>query len=420
VGNPNSGKSSLFNCLTGLNQKVGNFPGVTVDKRIGTSTLSQNLSASIIDLPGMYSLYPRQMDEWVSYKVLLNEDKELKADVIVVVADASNLKRNLLFCTQIIDLKVPVVIALTMMDLAKSKGINIDIPALERELGVPVVAINPRKEKGIPQLKKIIEQTGQQLYQAPLRDFIENKALAKASIEGIKLVLPTLSDYTAIHYLINHESFDLNETIQDSIENIKRTNNFNPTKTQAEEILQRYGRIKQIMQLTVSEPDPLQKTLFTEKLDNILLHRGWGYLILLGVLFLLFQSVFWLAQFPMDWIDYAFSHLNQFLSSSLPDNLWTNLLTNGILAGLSGILIFVPQIMILFGLITLQADAQCRVKWKKRNANDKWVCMCCACNHECKKYREPKRKAAYNSYYSFNELLCKIAGIYNSYWSCNS
>ncbi len=356
MGNPNSGKSSLFNCLTGLNQKVGNFPGVTVDKKIGTSSLSQDLIASIIDLPGTYSLYPRQLDEWVSYKVLLNQDKELKADVVVVVADASSLKRNLLFCTQIIDLKVPVVIALTMMDLAKRKGINIDIPALERELGVPVVAINPRKEKGIPQLKKIIEQTSQQLNQAPVRDFIDNKSLATAAINDVKDVLQNLSDYSAIHYLINHESFELNETVQETIENIERKNNFNPTKTQAEEILQRYGRIKQIMHLTVSEPDPLQKTLFTEKLDNVLLHRRWGYLILLTVLFLLFQSVFWLAQFPMDWIDYGFSHLNQFLSSSLPDNLWTNLLTNGILAGLSGILIFVPQIMILFGLITLLED----------------------------------------------------------------
>ena len=146
VGNPNSGKSSLFNCLTGLNQQVGNFPGVTVDKKTGTTSLSPSLQAQIIDLPGTYSLYPRREDEWVSYKVLLDQDN-LKADVVVAVADASNLKRNLLFCTQIIDLKVPVVIALTMMDMAKRKGIKIDIATLERELGVPVVAINPRKNK---------------------------------------------------------------------------------------------------------------------------------------------------------------------------------------------------------------------------------------------------------------------------------
>ena len=356
VGNPNSGKTSLFNCLTGLNQKVGNFPGVTVDKKTGSTAVSPTMEGKVIDLPGTYSLYPRRLDEWISYKVLLKQDKEIKADVIVVVADASNLKRNLLFCTQIIDLKVPMVIALTMMDLAKSKGIKINIAELERELGVPVVSVNPRKQRGIPQLKKAIEQTALQLYQAPVRDFIENKQLAVEPIDDIQKIFPSLSDYTAIHYLINHESFDLNNEMQDTIENIERRHNFNPTKTQAEEILQRYTRIKNIMQLAVSEPDPLQKTLFTEKLDDVLLHRRWGYIILLIVLFLLFQSVFWLAQYPMDWIDSGFAIITSFLSSSLADTWWSNLLTHGVLAGLSGILVFVPQIMILFGLITLLED----------------------------------------------------------------
>jgi ferrous iron transport protein B len=356
VGNPNSGKSSIFNCLTGLNQQVGNFPGVTVDKKTGTSSISATLSAEIIDLPGSYSLYPKRLDEWVSYKVLLNQDNDIKADVVVAVADASNLKRNLLFCTQIIDLKVPMVIALTMMDMANRKGIKIDIAALERELGVPVVAVNPRKNKGITQLKKAIEYTAQNEYHSSIRDFIDNKSLAESSIEDVKKQYPQLSDYMAIHYLINHESFALGSTMQDTIEAIEVKNNFNPTKTQAEEILQRYGRIRQVMQQAVSEPDPLQKKLFTEKLDNLLLHRVWGYMILLGVLFLLFQSVFWLAQFPMDWIELGFAKLSQALSSSLPDSRWTDLLINGVIAGLSGILMFVPQIMILFGLIILLED----------------------------------------------------------------
>ena len=356
VGNPNSGKTSLFNCLTGLNQQVGNFPGVTVDKKTGTTSLGTTL-AEVIDLPGSYSLYPKRLDEWVSYKVLINQDKDINADVVVAVADASNLKRNLLFCTQIIDLKVPVVIALTMMDMAKRKGIKIDIAALERELGVPVVAVNPRKNKGIVELKKAIGLTAQQVYKVPARDFIDNKSLAETSIENIKQHFPELSDYKAIHYLINHESFDFNASVQETIEDIEIKNKFNPTKTQAEEILQRYSRIRQVMQQAVSEPDPLQKTLFTEKLDNILLHRRWGYLILLAVLFLLFQSVFWLAQHPMDWIELGFAKLSESLSSSLPDNRWTDLLINGVIAGLSGILMFVPQIMILFGLITLLEDS---------------------------------------------------------------
>ena len=356
VGNPNSGKSSLFNSLTGLNQKVGNFPGVTVDKKTGRSELAPRVNANIIDLPGTYSLYPKRGDEWVTYKVLLKQDPDVLPDIILLLVDASNLKRNLLFCSQIIDLKFPVVVALTMMDLAKKKGIEIDVDGLERELGVAVVTVNPRKNKGIPQLKKVMLQTAQQLYHVPIRDFINNKELAPAAIEDVKMAFPAISDYTAIHYLINHESFLLEDGKQNIIESIELHNKFNPTKTQAEEIMQRYARIKVIMKQHVAEPDPLQKTLFTEKLDNILLHRKWGYLILLAVLFILFQSVFWLATFPMDGIQWAFANLGGWFNEILPHGWLTDLFVNGIVAGLSGILVFVPQIMILFGFITMLED----------------------------------------------------------------
>jgi ferrous iron transport protein B len=356
VGNPNSGKTSLFNALTGMNQRVGNFPGVTVDKKTGITPISPTINGNIIDLPGTYSLYPKRLDEWVSYKVLLNQDKEIKADVFVVVVDASNLKRNLLFCSQILDLKMPVVVALTMADLASRKGIEINIPELERELGVPVVSVNPRKNKGIAQLKKAIELTATSLYKVQVRDFIDNNSLAKEPVDDLKMLIPGTSDYSAIHYLINHESFDLDHQTQEEIESIESRHSFNHTKTQATEILQRYGRIKHIMQVAVSEPDPLQQTILTDKLDNIFLHRTWGYLILLVVLFVLFQSVFWLAQHPMIWIEQLFSYGSAALSRSLPTAWWSDLMINGVLAGLSGIMIFVPQIMILFGLITLLED----------------------------------------------------------------
>ncbi len=357
VGNPNSGKTSLFNALTGMNQHVGNFPGVTVDKKTGSTSISEHITGNIIDLPGTYSLYPKRLDEWVSYRVLLNQDKDIRADLFVVVVDASNLKRNLLFCSQILDLKKPVVVALTMVDLAKRKGIQVDLAALERELGVPVISINPRKSKGVSQLKKVIEQTATNLYKVPARDFIENKELALAPIEAVQNSLPELSDYAAIHFLINHEEFELGEGLQQNIEQIEKDHQFNPTKTQATEILQRYSRIKHIMNVAVTEPDPLQQTILTDKLDNILLHRRWGYLILLAVLFILFQSVFWLAQYPMTWIETGFSFLSGWLSSVLQESWWSDLLINGIVAGLSGILIFVPQIMILFGLITALEDS---------------------------------------------------------------
>jgi len=357
VGNPNSGKSSLFNSLTGLNQKVGNFPGVTVDKKTGHAELAQGLRANIIDLPGTYSLYPKRNDEWVTYKVLLGQDSISASDMIIVLlVDASNLKRNLLFCSQIIDLKIPVVVALTMMDIAGKKGIEIDIEGLERELGVPVVQVNPRKNKGIAQLKKSIVLTAQKMYHAPVRDFIQTRNLAVDAVDGVKSIFPELSDYAAVHYLINHESFDFDSSTQHKIENIEKANAFNPTKSQAEEIMQRYARIRQIMQHTVSEPDPLQKKLFTERLDDILLHRVWGYIILVVVLFILFQSVFSLAQLPMDGIDWTFTQVKSWVGNILPSSWFSNLLVNGILAGLSGILVFIPQIMILFGLITVLED----------------------------------------------------------------
>ena len=355
VGNPNSGKSSLFNILTGLHQQVGNFPGVTVDKKTGHCSIGEKLTATIIDLPGTYSLYPKRADEWVAYKVLLQQDDDIKPDMILLVADASNLKRNLLFCSQIIDLKIPVVVALSMIDLAKQKGTDIDINGLERELGVPVVTINPRKSKGVPQLKKIIEQTFIANFTAP-REFIHSQDLAEKPVEQVKQLLPHISDYTALHYLINHENFKLTPAIQEAIEAIEVANNFNPTKTQAEEIMLRYGRIKQIMHTTVVETDPLHQSLFTEKLDNVLLDRKWGYLILLAVLFLLFQSVFLIAQYPMDAIEWSFGKLSGWLGAVLPEVWWSDLLINGVVAGLSGILIFIPQIMILFGLITLLED----------------------------------------------------------------
>jgi ferrous iron transport protein B len=356
VGNPNSGKSSLFNSLTGLNQKVGNFPGVTVDKKVGKSTISPTISATIIDLPGSYSLYPKRSDEWVAYKVLIGQDTDIKPDMVLLVADASNLKRNLLFCTQIIDLKIPVVVALTMLDLAKQKGTQIDVAGLERELGVPIIPVNPRKNKGIDTLKKAIEQLAENKYLLPERDFIDSEALAGKPIAELKEHYPAFSNYRAIHYLINHEHFLLNKEQHQQIDNIEAANKFNHTKTQAEEIMQRYGRIKHIMSQTVVENDPLKRALFNEKLDDILLHRVWGYLVLITVLFLLFQSVFWVAQFPMGWIESGFAAASGWFGNHLPAGWFTDLFINGILAGLGGILIFVPQIMILFGLVTLLED----------------------------------------------------------------
>jgi len=357
VGNPNSGKSSIFNALTGLHQQVGNFPGVTVDKKTGAVQLPGATSATLIDLPGTYSLYPRRADEWVAYKVLMGADESIKADAVLLVADASNLKRNLLFCSQIIDLQIPVVMALTMNDIAASKGIKIDIAGLAKELGITIVAVNPRKNKGIPELKKALQQLQTNSSAVTDKKFMDTQKLAPAAIKGVHALVPGISDYAAVHYLINHDQFPLQDTVQEKIEVLEKAHQFNATKTQAEEIMQRYSHIRDIMRTHVVEPGPLEKKIFSDKLDNILLHRVWGYVILISVLFILFQSVYWLASFPMDGIEWAFAKGGSSLSAWLPQTWWSNLIVNGLVAGLSGILVFVPQIMILFGLITMLEES---------------------------------------------------------------
>ena len=354
IGNPNSGKSSLFNLLTGLRQKVGNFPGVTVEKKEGGFILPGKQDCIVLDLPGTYSLYPRRTDEFVSYKQLMNPENGESIDLAIVVADASNLRRNLLYVSQVIDLKVPVIVALTMVDLAKKRGIKIDVDCLSREMQVPVVVVNARTGKGIEQLKSTVSQMlhieviGQDFY--PIED------LAKEAISEMRELIPNLGNYGAIHHLINHESFDLKSGIQDKIEEIEAKYKFNHTKIQAEDIQLRYKKIRQVMLKSVEEQSIEKRKMFSERLDHFFLHRTWGYLIMGVVLFILFQSVFWVAEYPMNLIESGVGMLGGWLGSVLPEGWIADIVINGILAGLGGILVFVPQIMILFGLITLLED----------------------------------------------------------------
>ena len=357
VGNPNSGKSSLFNALTGLNQKVGNFPGVTVDKKTGVCKVSDTLSANIIDLPGTYSLYPKSADEQVTYEVLLNQQNTERPDLIIVIADASNLKRNLLFCSQIMDLKIPVIIALTMMDIAGQKGITIDINGLERMMGVTVLAINPRKNKGIPQLKKRMADMYESR-QAPLPDFIDIAALTGNWILEVRDLCSQDSNYAAMHIACNYNELKhINAAQRIRIAALAGEGNFQKSRIQAAEIMQRYKKIDAIMQQCTVVDSPMKKMVASDKLDKMLLHPLWGNVILLSVLFILFQSIFWLAKYPMDWIGQAFTSLGNVITSIMPVGMLQDLVVNGLLAGISGIMVFVPQIMILFGLITILEDS---------------------------------------------------------------
>lgn len=354
LGNPNSGKSSLFNLLTGLRQKVGNFPGVTVEKKTGRLLLSNDQPADVIDFPGAYSLYPRRADEWVSYKELMMPPKKGGFDLAVVVVDASNLRRNLLYVSQVIDLKIPVVVALTMTDLAKKRGIRIDTDCLSREMQVPVVVVNARTGKGVDQLISTVSQVF--ISDVTPQDFFDITLLAEESITEVRKLIPEISNYSAIHHLINHEFFLLENDVQEKIELLEKKYSFNHTRIQAEDIQQRYKKIRSIMQRAVDEDSPEKKKLYSERIDHYLLHRRWGYLIMGVVLFLLFQSIFWVAAYPMSAIETGMGWLGNFFASQLPSSWLTDLFINGVLAGLGGILVFVPQIMILFGLITLLED----------------------------------------------------------------
>ena len=358
VGNPNSGKSSLFNALTGLHQKVGNFPGVTVDKKTGVARIDDTLSAHIIDLPGTYSLYPKSDDERVTYEVLLHRGDAHRPDLIVVIADASNLKRNLLFCSQIMDLKIPVVIALTMMDIANQKGITIDVPGLQRLMGVPIVPINPRNNMGFPQLKKFIAPAYGQPQSASLPDFIDITALTGSWIKDIKELSLAETDYAALHIACHYTELSyLNTAQRIQIAAILGESGFHKSKVQANEILQRFTRIGQILKQCVVENTPLKRSMQSERIDRIVLHPIWGNVLLLTVLFFLFQSIFWLAAYPMDWVEKAFSFVSVQLAHVIPDGFFKDLLINGLLAGISGIAVFIPQIMILFGFITMLEDS---------------------------------------------------------------
>jgi ferrous iron transport protein B len=357
VGNPNSGKSSLFNALTGLNQKVGNFPGVTVDKKTGVSRISEALTANVIDLPGTYSLYPKSADEMVTYQVLLNQKSTDRPDLIIVIADASNLKRNLLFCSQIMDLKIPVVIGLTMMDIAEKKGITIDVPSLQKQMGVPVVAINPRRNKGIAVLKKAIGDIHDNK-PSPLPDFINLEPFTGDSLHEIKEICGLDSNYGALHVACNYTEMRYITAAQRiRIAALLGEAKFYKSRVQAEEIMARYKKIDTIIAQSVKVDNPEHKVAMSDRIDRVLLHPLWGNVVLLTVLFTLFQSIFWLARYPMDWVEHGFAAMGNWLTTLMPATLLRDLLVNGLLAGVSGIAVFVPQIMILFGFITILEDS---------------------------------------------------------------
>jgi ferrous iron transport protein B len=354
VGNPNSGKSTLFNALTGLNQRTGNFPGVTVDKKVGTAKLNDTVTASFIDLPGTYSLYPKSLDERVAFDVLCNENNEEHPDLTIIVADASNLKRNLFLVSQVIDLKIPVILALNMMDMVEKEGDTIDLVRLSERLGVKVVGLSARNKNGIEELKLAMLQP----VTIPFYDFIDIKKIAPEIIERVKTVMKVKSDFMAFQLANNLEDNygDIRGKQSQKIADALNTLVIDKNKLQALESVERYKVINRIVKECLTRKTAVQSMSFTQKLDGILTHRVWGYVIFLAILFLIFQTIFFLAAFPMEWIETMFVTLSSWATNALPEGELSSLLVNGILAGLSGVVVFVPQIALLFAFIAILED----------------------------------------------------------------
>jgi ferrous iron transport protein B len=356
LGNPNSGKTSLFNAMTGLNQQVGNFPGVTVEKKEGGSRLTLTKGFSVTDLPGSYSLYPRRADEWVSYQALMNA-KGSGFDIYIVVTDASNLSRNLLYVSQVVDLGKPVVVALTMLDICAARGIAIDIPKLSTILGVPVVGVNPRTSEGMAGLDAVIHQIEVSSPELQRTPFLTQVPVPAEAVGKLQTLIPGLTPYGTVHYLINHEQFSLTSKEQIAIEQLEKEYDINHTRIQGQDIKERYARIREVVSEVVGERTVIgQRKSLSERLDDVFLHRLWGVWVMLAVLFLMFQSVFWLAEYPMNLIEYGFALVSNWVSNHLPDHWASRLLVDGVIAGLGGIMVFIPQIMILFGMITFFED----------------------------------------------------------------
>jgi ferrous iron transport protein B len=354
VGNPNTGKSTLFNALTGLNQKIGNFPGVTVDKKIGYSHLPDGRKAEIIDLPGTYSLYPKSKDESIVFSVLAEKETELTPNLVVVILDATNLKRNLLLYTQVADLKIPVVIALNMIDLSKKSGITIDIDLLAKKLGVPIVPVSARKLEGIAELKTAISFANKFALQ---QDSIDVNAIAPELIESISQEIKTDNPYFALQLAHQHETLAfLTPAESDRIEELEKEHSFHSQKAQATETIARYSYINDVLYDTVKTPVTAHDETHSNKIDKILTHKVFGFIIFLGILLFIFQAIFSWSAYPMSLIEDLFVWIQGGLRNILPVGPLTNLLIDGVVAGLSGVMVFIPQIAILFAFISILED----------------------------------------------------------------
>ncbi|MCB0457981.1 MAG: ferrous iron transport protein B [Flavobacteriaceae bacterium] len=353
IGNPNTGKTSVFNRLTGLHQKVGNYPGITVEKKEGVCKLERGVKAHILDLPGTYSLNASSIDENLVIELLLNKNDKDFPDVGIVVCDIENLKRNLLLFTQIKDLGIPTILAINMADRMKRKAISLDIEALEKRLETKIALVSSRKNEGFDELKELITN----YKDISTKPCLDASVIAPDYFERLQKTFPNQDLYKlwlVITQDVNFGKLDRNEF--KGVHSFQTESKSNLKRLQQKETIKRYQFIN----------DTLKETLFIDKenakdlrsrFDRVLTHKVWGYVIFFGIMLLIFQAIFDWSSYPMDFIDKAFASLSDGLKHVLPAGDFTNLLAEGIVPGLGGIAIFIPQIAFLFLIISILEES---------------------------------------------------------------
>ena len=353
IGNPNTGKTSVFNALTGLKQKVGNYPGVTVDKKEGICKLSRGVKAYILDLPGTYSLNASSVDENVVIELLLNKNDKDFPDVAVVVTDVENLKRNLLLFTQIKDLKIPSILVINMSDVMSRKGISLDIPALEAQLQTKIALVSTRKNKGVELLKSLIEDYKSLVITA----CIDTSSIDSAYFERLQKAFPNQDVYKLWLVITQDVNFGTVARRTLDVSKFQTKSTMELKRLQQKEAIKRYQFINGVLKVGQVIDRTKAKDL-RSKLDRVLTHKVGGYFIFFAILLLIFQAIYDWATVPMDLIDTTFASLAEWIKKALPSGgMLTDLLAEGIVSGIGGVVIFIPQIAFLFLFISILEES---------------------------------------------------------------
>lgn len=353
IGNPNTGKTSVFNHLTGLNQQVGNYPGITVEKKEGVCKLERGVKAHILDLPGTYSLNASSLDENVVIELLLNKNDKDYPDVAVVISDVENLKRNLLLFTQIKDLGIPTILAINMADRMERKAISLDIDEMEQRLNTKIALISSRKNTGIEILKNLITDY-KSLSTEPC---VNASVIAPEYFDRLRRAFPKQDLYKLWLVITQDVNFGkLERKEMSTIASFKTESTSNLKRLQQKETIVRYKFINEVLRDTQTIDTVNAKDL-RARLDRVLTHKVWGYVIFFAILLLIFQVIYDWSSYPMDAIDGAFASMSEWVQNNLPEGKLTDLLAEGIIAGLGGIVIFIPQIAFLFLFISVLEES---------------------------------------------------------------